>query len=194
MRRIFQKTKDMAQLSVFNFITLNGCYKGLNGDITWHRHGQDEQDYGLGMLQKGHRLLLGRTTYDMMAAYWPTEGAAAHSPQMAEGMNRAEKYVCSRSLKEAAWANTKIIHKNLGEAVRRLKEDGGPDITILGSGTIVSQLAEEGLIDRYEIMIDPVAIGDGTPLFKDIQCKLNLRLENCKAFDSGVVLLHYRKE
>lgn len=182
----------MRQLNVFNFITLNGYYKGPENDISWHRHGSEEGEYSAQSLRADDILLFGRTTYEMMASWWPTPMAAEAFPDVAKGMNEAEKIVFSTTLKSADWNNTRIISNNIIDEVRQLKQQPGKDMTILGSGSIVSQFAEAGLIDSYQIMIDPVAIGSGTPIFSTIKNKLDLELTDHKVFKSGVVLLSYK--
>ncbi|MEW5961554.1 MAG: dihydrofolate reductase family protein, partial [Chloroflexota bacterium] len=90
------------------------------------------------------------------------------------------------------WENTQVISGDIVEKIRELKKSPGKDMTILGSGAIISLLTDHGLIDEYQFMIDPVAIPDGTPVFKNIKQKLDLQLTGSKVFNSGVVLLNYR--
>jgi dihydrofolate reductase len=181
----------MGKLTVFNFITLNGYFKGPGGDLSWHKHEGEESEYASEGLASGSILLFGRITYEMMASWWPTPEAIKTNPEIANGMNEAEKIVFSRTLKKAEWNNTKLIKDNLAEEIKKLKQLPGKSVTVLGSGSIVTQLAEQGLIDDYQLMVDPVALGDGTPLFKNISHPLNLKLTNTRTFKSGVVLLCY---
>jgi len=183
----------MRKLGVFNFVTLNGYYKGLNGDISWHQHGDaDEHEYGVEGVKSGNTLLFGRVTYEMMASFWPSPEAIKNDPVMTEGMNKADKIVFSRTLKKAGWNNTRILKDNIVEEVRKMKQVAGKDMTILGSGSIITQFAEEGLIDEYQFMVDPVVLGDGTPIFKNIRHQLELKLTNTRTFKSGVVILCYQ--
>jgi dihydrofolate reductase len=184
----------MRKLSSFTFLTLNGYYKGENEDTSWHRHGAEEAKYSEESLQPQNVLLFGRTTYEMMNSFWPTEMAAQLFPKVAEGMNKAEKIVFSNTLKMAAWNNTTIRHGDIVEQIRRLKETPGNDLTILGSGSIVTQFSDASLIDHYQIMIDPVAIGRGETLFSGMLHKLDLQLTSSKVFESsGVILLSYER-
>lgn len=184
----------MRKISVFNFLTLNGFYKGANDDISWHRHGGDENKYAEEGAQSESILLFGRKTYEMMAGYWPSPMALEQNKQVAEGMNRSEKIVLSTTLKKADWENTRIISRNGMEEVAALKKTPGKDITVLGSGSLVTQLTDVGLIDEYQFMIDPVALGTGTPVFQHISTKLDLELVSSRTFPSGVVLLLYKKK
>lgn len=181
----------MIKLSAFNFITLNGFLNGPEGDISWHRHGEEENQYAVEAMQSDSILLFGRKTYDLMAGYWPSPMALENDPIVAREMNNAKKLVITTTLKTTSWTNTQIINSDVVNSIKKLKESSKNDITILGSGSIVSLLSEHGLIDEYQIMIDPVAIGSGTPIFQGIKQILNLKLINTKSFNSGVVLLSY---
>lgn len=181
----------MSKLSVFNFISLDGYYKDLNNGIDWHQHGQEEGDFSAKSLGQDNILLFGRVTYQMMASWWPTQNAIDTMPDVAKGMNNAEKIVCSNTLQTAGWQNTRIISGDIFTQLAELKETSAKDITILGSGSLTTQLAEAGLIDSYQIMIDPVAIGNGTAIFKDMQSQLMLKLTDTRSFKSGTVLLSY---
>ena len=182
----------MRKLSAYNFLTLNGFFKGPNEDISWHTHGDEEAKYSEEALAQDNSLLFGRKTYEMMASYWPTPQAKELFPKVAAGMNRAEKFVCSTSPFEPAWANTEVISGDIVAKIRELKKSPGKDITILGSGTIINLLTDHSLIDEYQFMIDPVALPDGTPVFRNINQKLVLRLIGSRVFKSGVVLLNYQ--
>jgi len=182
----------MRKLSTFTFISLDGYYKGENNDISWHKHGQEEGEFSAESLKAENTLLFGRVTYEMMAGFWPSPMAFESFPDTAEGMNKAEKIVFSKTLNSVDWKNTKLAKGDVIEEVKTLKASPGNDLTILGSGSIVTQLAEQGLIDEFQIMIDPVAIGAGKPLFKNISQQLSLKLVNSRTFKSGVVLNSYQ--
>ena len=182
----------MRKLTVFNFVTLNGYFEGPKREISWHRHGAEESEYAVEGLKSGNTLLFGRVTYEMMASYWPTPMALKNDPIVAKGMNTVDKIVFSRTLKKAEWNNTRLVTDNVEEEMRKMKQTPGKDMTVLGSGSIVTLFAEHGLIDEYQIMVDPVIIGDGTPIFKDIKHKLDLKLTMTRTFKSGVVLLSYQ--
>jgi dihydrofolate reductase len=182
----------MRKVNVFNFITLNGFYKGPNDDTSWHEHGKKEEgDFAAEGAKSKSTLLFGRKTYEMMASFWPTPAGQQLAPEVAEGMNESEKIVFSRTLKKADWKNTTLVKENMVKAVRDLKGKSGSDMVILGSGSIVTQLADAGLIDTFQYMIDPVALGNGTPIFKDMKKKLDLKLVQSRIFKSGAVLLTY---
>ncbi len=182
----------MGKLSSFTFITLNGFYKGANEDIGWHKHGAEEGEYAKEGAQSNSILLFGRVTYQMMAGYWPTPMAMEQNPGVAAGMNASEKILFSRTLKNAEWSNTRLVKENIVDEIKKMKKNFKADLTILGSGSIVAQCADAGLIDEFQIMLDPVALGGGTPIFNTIKKKLDLQLTKTKEFKSGVVLLCYK--
>ena len=181
----------MGSLSCFMSITLNGHFEASPGDISWHKHGSEETEYSVRSLQVGNTLLFGRTTYEQMASFWPTAEAKKHFPVVAEGMNSAKKIVFSKTLSELSWNNTRLVKENMIEEVQKLKQ-APEDMTLLGSGSILTQLAEHGLIDEYQVMIDPVVIGKGSTLFAGLERKLELRLTHSEQFKSGVMLLYYQ--
>src|SRR5581483_4158395 len=159
----------MARLVSFNNVTLDGCFADLDGGIQWTVRSRSDPEFDAFVEENarmGGRLLFGRITYEMMASYWPTPIASREDPAVAERMN-------------------------LEATIRRMKNDGGPDVAILGSGTIVSQLARAGLIDEFQIVVNPVVLGAGRPLFDGIKKPLPLELVKSRAFANGNVLLCY---
>ena len=184
----------MGKVSAFNFVTLDGYFEGPKRDISWHKHDADGTAYAVEGLKSGNALLFGRVTYELMASYWPTPIAIQNDPVVAEGMNKAEKIVFSRTLKKVGWNNTRLVRDNIGREIGNLKKTSRKDMTLLGSGSILTQLAQEGLIDEFQFMVDPVALGDGTPIFKNIKHRLNLKLTSTRTFKNGTVLLCYQPE
>ena len=182
----------MRKVIVFNFVTLNGYFEGPNRDISWNMHDAEENEYAVEMLKSGNSLLFGRLTYELMASYWPTPYAIKNDPIVAEGMNTADKIVFSRTLEKVEWSNTRLVKDNIEEEIKNMKHQSGKNMTLLGSGSILTQFAQQGLIDEYQIMVNPVVLGDGTPIFKGIQHSLNLKLTTTRTFRNGNVLLCYQ--
>jgi dihydrofolate reductase len=106
-------------------------------------------------------------------------------------MNSMRKVVFSRTLDKAAWNNTKLVKDDMVGEVRRMKEEPGDNMVIMGSGSIVSQLTQEGLIDEYEVVVNPIVLGKGRTMFEDVKEKLNLKLTKTRAFGNGNVFLCY---
>ena len=184
----------MRKLVAFNNTTLDGYFTDPNGDISWAHTGADDADYRQFIADNakgGDTLVLGRITYELMASYWPTPPASKNDPAVAEGMNKLTKIVFSRTLNEASWNNTKLVKGDPATEIRELKQAPSGHMTILGSGSIVSQLAQAGLIDEYQLMVNPVVLGEGRTMFEGIREKLNLKLTNTRAFANGKVLMSY---
>ncbi|MBK8980827.1 MAG: dihydrofolate reductase family protein [Ignavibacteria bacterium] len=184
----------MRKITSFIFQSLNGFYKGAGEDISWHIHSDEGNDYSEKELEADNILLFGSVTYEMMYSFWPAKTAYEHFPVVAERMNSSEKIVLSNSLKKAEWNNTTIISGDTVQKIRELKSTEGKDITILGSGKVVSSLTDAGLIDEYKIMTDPVALGEGTSVFSGIKNILDLKFKSINTFSkSGVIVITYQR-
>jgi dihydrofolate reductase len=187
--------KNMNILTSFTFITLNGFFKGQNEDTSWHPHDGEAAKFANDSSSADNILLFGRKTYQMMASFWPTPMAEELFPIVAKNMNKAEKIVCSNTLQNADWKNTSIVNGNVVDQIKKLKKKSQKGITILGSGSLISQLSDAALIDHYIIMLDPVALGNGTSVFEGIQNNLHLILESSRVFEKdGIVLLNYKRK
>jgi dihydrofolate reductase len=135
-------------------------------------------------------LLLGRRTYEIFAAYWPT--APADDP-FAAVLNSLPKYVASTTLEEPlAWNNSRLIKGDLAGAVAKLKEEPGKDLQVIGSGELVQTLMEHDLVDEYRLMIHPVVLGSGRRLFRDGSARKPLRLVDTTTSSTGVLIATYR--
>ena len=182
----------MRKLRVFNQVSLDGYFVNAKGEMRWaHKSDPEWNEFVAGNAGSGGELLFGRVTYEMMAGYWPTPIAAKNDPMVAERMNGMPKIVFSRSLDQASWQNTRLVKEDLAGEVRRMKNGTGGDIAILGSGSIVAQLAQEGLIDEYQIVVNPIVLGRGRTLLEGVSKRLTLKLTSSRAFSNGNVVLLY---
>lgn len=182
----------MPRLNMFNSVSLDGYFTDSSSDMSWAHAGGDDAEFRAfvaGNAKGGSALVFGRVTYEMMASFWPTPVAAAQMPEVAAGMNRAAKYVFSRRLEKAEWINTTVLQGEPVAEIAKLKRAG--DLTILGSGSIVKQLAAANLIDDYQLMVCPVVLGSGRTLFDGIPGRPVLKLVNSRTFRNGKVFLHY---
>jgi dihydrofolate reductase len=181
-------------LAAFMQISLDGYYCDPRGDMSFaHKPPDDAEwhEFVTGNASDGGMLLFGRTTFDIMAAWWPTPMAAQVMPEVAARMNAMPKLVFSRTLTSADWSNTTLVKDDLVGTVRRMKGETGPDVAILGSGSIVRQLADAGLIDTFQVVVNPVALGSGKSLFSGLTRQLALVLTNTRVFGNGSVVLWY---
>ena len=188
----------MRKLMAFNHITLDGYFVDATGNFSWARKGNEDAEYAQFVAENasgGGELVFGGVTYRMMASYWPTPVADQHMPAVAKGMNAMRKVVFSRTLDKAEWNNTRLIksknESELAAEARKLKEEDGPGMCILGSGSIVAQLAAAGLIDEYQVVVDPVALGKGRSMFNGLSALLEMKLVKTRVFNNGKVFLAY---
>ena len=183
----------MRKLTVFNSVSVDGYFCTADGEMSVFHHDDPEWNEFVGGNAGGNgTLLFGRITYQMMASFWPTPMAAQMMPEVAAGMNRMPKYVVSRSLDQVDWENTTLLKGDLVEEVTRLKQQDGPDIVILGSGDLTAQLAEAGLIDEFQLVVNPVALGVGRTMFEGVDSPVALKLVHSRVFGNGNVLLCYQ--
>lgn len=182
----------MRKVNVFNNVSLDGFFTDAKGDMSW-AHKQDEEwnAFASANASGNGELLFGRVTYNMMAAFWPTPQAAKMLPKVAAGMNAMRKTVFSRTLDTVSWQNTILMKGDLVTEVRRLKQQPGPDIVIMGSGSIVSQLTQARLIDEYQLVLNPIVVGRGRSLFETVVDKVSLTLTKTQSFRNGNVVMWY---
>jgi dihydrofolate reductase len=182
----------MRKLLVFNNVTLDGYFSDAAGDLSWaHRQDEEWQAYVADNAKDDSVLLLGRITYELMVRFWPTPYATESMPAMAERMNSREKVVFSRTLEKASWSGTRLVKGDPAAEVRRMKKEPGAPMVLLGSGSIVSLLAQEGLIDEYQVVVNPIILGKGRSMFSGLRRTLNLKMTRSRTFGNGNVLLCY---
>ena len=184
----------MRRIVVFNQVTLDGYFAGVNGDISWAHETSNDPEWKSFVEENatsGGELIFGRVTYDLMKSYWPTPEALKNDPIVAEQMNNLPKVVFSRTLKKASWKTTKLMKGDVAAAIRKKKEEPGKDMVIFGSGSIISQLADANLIDEYQFVVIPVVIGKGKTMFDGINRKVTMRQTKSRTFGNGKILLCY---
>ena len=181
----------MRKLFAFNMVTLDGFFEGPNGEIDWHNADNEEfNEFAIEQTGEVDTLLFGRKTYQLMASYWPTETAINADPIVADLMNRLSKFVFSRTLESVEWNNTRLIHENAQNEIKELKTQQGKDMAIFGSANLISSIMD--VIDEHRVMVNPILLRRGEPLFKNTGDKIKLQLVNARRFNSGNVLLTYR--
>jgi len=185
------------RLVVTAFMTLDGVVEApgfdehRDGRNAWALRVQREEDeaYNEGQLRSAEALLLGRRTWQIWAAFWPT----ATGP-LSEQMNAMPKYVVSNSLERADWNNTTILSGDIRVRIEELKAQPGGELVVYGSPGLVAYLLKHELVDEYRILVYPVILGSGKRLFGDRMDLHHLRLARSRTFGSGVVLLSYEPE
>jgi class 3 adenylate cyclase/dihydrofolate reductase len=187
------------KLVATSFMTLDGIVEApgfdehRTGRNAWalRVQGEEDQRFNNEHALSAEALLLGRRTWQIWAAFWPTAATSGADLELAEWMNRVPKYVVSNTLKRADWSNSTIVSGDIQAEVRKLKARPGGDMLVYGSPDLVDELLRHDLIDEYRILVYPVILGSGKRLFRDRIDTHHLRLAGTRTFDSGVVLLTY---
>jgi dihydrofolate reductase len=187
----------MRKLIASTFVSLDGYTVGKTEDMGWITNNfNDEMAKYAGDLQATMgAILLGRVTYQIMINAWPnwTEETAPG----AERMNNVPKVIFSRTLDKVEWGkynNARMVKNNAVEEVNKLKQQPGGDMVIYGSANLVQNFTQSGLIDEYQLLVHPVLLGAGKPLFANLTKPTNLKLLRLQAFKNGVVVLYYQPE
>jgi len=178
----------MRKVIVSNLMSLDGFFEGPNHELDWFVVDQEFFEYARDMLRGVDTILFGRKTYQHMADYWPS----APAEEIADQMNNLPKIVFSRTLESAEWQNSTLVKNDAVAEISKLKQLPGKDMVILGSASLASFLLQQGLIDEYRVILNPVLLGSGRPLFQDVKQRLRLKLSRTKLFGSGVVVLYYQ--
>ncbi|HEY2980870.1 MAG TPA: dihydrofolate reductase family protein [Anaerolineales bacterium] len=181
----------MRKVIFFMLTSVDGFFEGPDRDIDWHHVDDEFNEFAIQQTGEFDALLFGRVTYELMAAYWPTDAAKRDDPMIAGLMNSLPKIVFSKTLGSVEWENTRLVSEDFVDELLKLKQQPGKDIAIFGSSDLAVTLIPHGLIDEFRIMINPVVLGDGKRLLAGIADKLDLKLLKAKPFRSGNVLLYY---
>jgi dihydrofolate reductase len=176
----------------FMMTTLDGYHAAPDRQLDWANIDDDFNAYSISQLHDIGVLLFGRTTYEGMAAYWPTAAEEGNFPQVAELMNSLPKVVFSSTLASADWNNTTLVNGDPAETIAKLKAQPGKDLAVFGSSQLTVSLLEQGLVDELRVMVHPTMIGAGLGLFAGMQTQVRLDLVRTTTFRSGNVLLCYR--
>lgn len=187
----------MRNLIFFMHTSLDGFVAGPNGEMNWIKVDEEIFDFVGTMTQQSDTALYGRVTYEMMQAYWPTAGdepnASKHAKEHSAWYKHVSKVVLSTTMQEAGLHNTKVISDHLADNINQIKQADGKNIIIFGSPRASQSLLREGLIDAFWLFVNPIILGEGMPLFKDVTGTTKLKLVESKTFGCGVIALHYEK-
>jgi dihydrofolate reductase len=189
----------MRKLLVTTFVTLDGVMQAPGGpqedDSGGFTHGGWSMSYWDEMMgqvmdeatSKPFAMVLGRTTYDIMAAYWPQ----ASEEEGAKALNDATKYVASRGHPTLEWSNSVLIDGDAADGIAELKNEDGPELQVHGSGNLIQTLMRHNLVDTYRLWVFPVVIGSGKRLFAEGTIPSGLKLVESKVSTTGVVISTY---
>ena len=189
----------MSKLIVSTFLTLDGVMQAPGGpeedDSGGFAHGGWSVNYWdeqMGQVMdeatsKPFAMVLGRTTYGIMAAYWPDAPEEAG----AKTFNEATKYVASRSHPTLEWSNSVLIEGDAADGLAALKQEDGPELQVHGSGNLIQTLLRHNLVDQYRLWVFPVVVGSGKRLFAEGTIPSGLKLVDSKVSTTGVVIGTY---
>ena len=190
-----ERRRDLRKLTVFNHVSVDGFFVDANGRMDWARAAADDEEWNAFVAENakgGGPLLFGRVTYELMNSFWPTPMASVIHHEVAERMNSLPKIVFSKTLTEVTWSNTQLV-RDMVPAIRQIKQGSCADMTIMGSGTVISQLAAEGLIDEFHLIVNPIALGKGRTMFDGLRERLPLALTASRTFSNGCAYLRYER-
>ena len=193
------------RIVIFNWMTADGYFAGADGNLEWVVPDDEQAKAAVESMANSDTVLLGRRTYELFERFWPhavDDSATSPDPHhpgrrspeqraMAVWLNQATKLVFSRTLKDATWQNSRVLHEFDPRELETMKRHPGKDMMIFGSGSIVSQLTQHGLIDEYQFVICPILLGRGRPLLSDVSKNTKLEIMEARRYPSGDVMLRY---
>ncbi len=187
----------MRKLIFFMHTSLDGFVAGPNGEMNWIKVDEELFDFVGTMTEQADTALYGRVTYEMMQGYWPNAGkepgASKHDKEHSAWYNQVSKVVLSTTMSEQGLSNTTVISDQLANNINKIKNHDGKNIIIFGSPRAAHSLLNEGLVDEFWLFVNPILLGKGMPLFKDVPGTTQLKLVESKTFSNGVIALHYEK-
>ena len=195
------------RIVMFNWMTANGYFAGADGNLDWVVPDEEQAKAAVDGIPLFDTVLFGRRTYELFEKFWnhPLDDFSTapdpHRPgqrtrehrEIAIWLNEMTKWVFSRSLKDVTWRNSRVLHDLDPCEIETLKRQPGKDMIVFGSGSIVSQLTQHGLIDEYQFVVCPILLGSGRPLLSGVSQHMRLELMEAKPYPSGDVLLRYAR-
>jgi len=184
----------LRKVILFNTISLDGMFETTDHRLDWSSPGTEITDYTVKDAQSSEPggFIFGRATYELMAGFWPTDAAMQMNPAVARRMNDTPKYVFSRTLTKVDWSNSTLVKGDAADELQKLKQTPGGSLMIFGSGKLTSAFVRTGLIDEFQMVISPVILGSGNPMFRDLLLPVRLKLTDTHSFHNGSVLLTYQ--
>ncbi|MEH1794055.1 dihydrofolate reductase family protein [Nostoc sp.] len=185
----------MRKLKLQIQMTLDGYIAGLNGEMEFMAWNWDDElkQYVKNITEPVDCIILGRKLAEGFIPYWGSVAANPDDPEFTGGRKFTDthKVVFTKTLDKSEWDNTVLVKGNLVDEITKLKEQDGNDIIAYGGATFVSALIKQGLIDEFHLFINPIAIGDGMTIFKELDSKQYLKLVKATSFNCGIVVLNY---
>jgi dihydrofolate reductase len=196
----------MRKVILSMMVSLDGMTARADGDLSWFLSDEAFETEMLAVLRSVDAMLFGRISYELLADYWPTAGTrtSADAPggftseerelEFAQLMNSIPKIVFSRTLTQAEWGPARLIRGNVADEIATMKAQPGKDVVLFAGADLASHFMKLDLVDEYRLMVHPIVLGRGIPLFKDAGAERALKLREARTFPSGVVLLRYERD
>jgi dihydrofolate reductase len=195
----------MSKMILSMMVSLDGMIAGADGDLDWFRTDEEFEREMLGLLKSVDAFLFGRVAYQLLSGYWPTAGSSAEEApggftskqreiEFAGLMNSTPKVVFSRTLERAEWGPARIVKDDVAGEVARMKRQAKKDLVLFAGAGIAATFMNMDLIDEYRLMVHPIALGEGVPLFGGLEQVRALELASARALPSGVVRQIYRRD
>ena len=183
----------MRRIILDSIISLDGYYTSPKNEIDWFGFDREEIEWSKEILRRVDAMLYGRVTYQEFSEFWPraTPSPDGFDSEIIGQLNKQQKIVFSRTMKEAHWGPAQVVKDDPAVAVPRIKSGNGGDLVVVGSGTLVSTLIRNDLVDEYRMRIRPIILGAGKSFFRDDLKRHSLKLVSARAFENGVVATHY---
>ena len=192
---------------MFNWLTADGYFSGPDGNLNWVVPDDEQARAAVASIASSDAVIFGRVTYERFERFWrhavedSSTAADPHRPgqrsrehrAIAIWLNETNKLVFSRTLKDVTWRNSRLLHELDPGEIEAMKKQPGKDMMIFGSGSIVSQLTEHGLIDEYQFVVCPMFLGSGRSLLTGVSKSMRLELLETRKYPSGDVLLRYAR-
>lgn len=187
----------MRKIVSFFHVSLDGFVAGLNGEMDWIKVDEEIFDHVGDRIKDSDTALYGRVTWQMMEGYWPTAAdqpnASKHDIEHAAWYKKVHKIVLSKSMEGEQYPNTVFIGDDIEGRVKAIKQQEGTEMVIFGSPSATHALLQYDLVDEFWLFVNPVLLGEGIPLFKNVSRTTPLILVSSKTFANGVVCMHYKK-
>lgn len=181
----------MRKIIVLSYLSLDGFTASVDGSADWIVWDKSVNEYYKETQRTPDAVIFGRTSYESLKGYWATTKASGEDPEMIEFINQTKKIVFSKTLEKADWHNSTVMREIVPREIEEMKRQPGENFLIMGSGSVVSQLANSDLIDEYRFILIPVVLGEGKSYFQNLKDNLNLKLLEIRTFKCGNVLHRY---
>jgi len=197
----------MRRIVMFNWLTADGYFAGPDGSLEWVIPDEEQAKAAAAASLTSDTVIFGRVTYERFERFWRhavEESSTSPDPHrpgqrsrehraIAIWLNETTKVVFSRTLKDVTWRNSRLLHELDPHEVESMKKQPGKDMMVFGSGSIVSQLTQHGLIDEYQFVVCPIFLGSGRPLLSGVSKSVRLEFLETRKYPSGDVLLRYAR-